>query len=694
MCKRLFFLISIILVLGLIGNASADLVARWTFDDETANDSSGNSHHGTLVAGDGTTSVSIVYDADRGSNVLNCSNPEGHTINSVVDCGTGTWADITPIITMAAWTKANTIWHATGCYLLSKGSAYQFTAIADVGIIRVYSQQYPNPYREFYGTSSLLDGKWHHVAYTHDEESRRMYFDGELEAEEFIGSEGYTHGDALIIGGRLSTNFDHRGWDGRIDDVRLYDRVLSHLEIREIAGACAEPACEWVLLDGELNTPRHGLTGEAIDGYIYSICGGNASNSWGTNVVEKYDPSSDSWEYDCSTGDLAKRHSLSSDVIDGCIYAVGGHYSNSRSENDIFCGTCPPSWQSGASVYARSGPGVAAGCDGKLYVFGGNHYATILSRFDIYDPCTDTWSYGGEMPAATEPWRATTLNCKIYLTTGSHVDPKKVWCYDPVADTWDTTIPLMNVSRSCCELQAVNGRIYAIGGHNGSNVVSSVESWAPGEGSWRMEPSLNVARYQSASAVIGNDIYVFGGYNNGDLASTEVLRTCTAIEVDVDIKPGSCPNPLNVKSKGVLPVAILGSEDINVTEIDVATILLEGASPIQSALEDVAGPLPDGEGCECTTEGPDGFLDLKLKFSTQEIVATLGEVNHKDELTLTLEGALLEAFGGTPIRGADCVTIRGKHKPLNVSDINKDGVVDTVDFGIFSNNWLQSSIVN
>ncbi|GAH60593.1 unnamed protein product, partial [marine sediment metagenome] len=205
-------------------------------------------------------------------------------------------------------------------------------------------------------------------------------------------------------------------------------------------------------------------------------------------------------------------------------YAVGGHVTNSRSENQRYNGT---SWESKASVYARSGPGVAA-YDGKLYVFGGNHSSTILSRFDIYDPTADSWSYGGEMPAVAEPWRATTLGDKIYVYASGYVDSKKLWCYDPIAHTWDTSIPLMNVPRDSAELQAVNGRVYAIGGTNSSDgILSSVESWAPGETSWTMEPSLNIARKTFASAAIGNHIYVFGGQNeNGNLGSTEVLTIC------------------------------------------------------------------------------------------------------------------------------------------------------------------------
>ena len=156
--------------------------------------------------------------------------------------------------------------------------------------------------------------------------------------------------------------------------------------------------------------------------------------------------------------------------------------------------------------------------------------------------------------------------------------------------------------------------------------------------------------------------------------------------VDVDIKPASCPNPLNVKSKGVLPVAILGSEDLDVNAINIASVRLDGVAPVRSSYEDVAAPLADANECECTTEGPDGYLDLTLKFKTQEIVEVIGEVNHGDVLTLPLTGVL---FGERPIEGADCVVIHGKHKPLNRADFNGDGIVDMADFAAFTENWLQ-----
>ena len=128
--------------------------------------------------------------------------------------------------------------------------------------------------------------------------------------------------------------------------------------------------------------------------------------------------------------------------------------------------------------------------------------------------------------------------------------------------------------------------------------------------------------------------------------------------VPVDIKPTSCPNPLNVKSQGLLPVAICGTDTLDVTQIDPTAVRLEGVAPLRWELEDVATPyvpfLGKKECSDCTEEGPDGHLDLTLKFAIQEVVAALGPVEDGDCRVLTLTGVL--------ILGEDVVVIRKKGK--------------------------------
>lgn len=144
-------------------------------------------------------------------------------------------------------------------------------------------------------------------------------------------------------------------------------------------------------------------------------------------------------------------------------------------------------------------------------------------------------------------------------------------------------------------------------------------------------------------------------------------------KVSLDLHPGSCPNPLNGRSRGLLSAALLGSADLDINEIDVDSLRLEGVAPINSSYDDVAGPF-GGDLCGCTDAGPDGFTDLELKFSTKDIIATVGQLP-PGETTMTLTGTLLD---GTPIEGQDCVVSvgSGRGRPEN----NPNRTSGTFDF--------------
>jgi len=132
-----------------------------------------------------------------------------------------------------------------------------------------------------------------------------------------------------------------------------------------------------------------------------------------------------------------------------------------------------------------------------------------------------------------------------------------------------------------------------------------------------------------------------------------VERVPSIIDIPVDIQPGHCPNPLNLKSKGFLQMTIAGTEYCDVYQIDVASVEVDGVKPIRSSHADVAAPFY-GEVCDCVESGPDGVDDLTLKFKNQDIVAAMGDVENGEEVVLTLTGNMMN---GTPIEGADCVVI-------------------------------------
>lgn len=103
-----------------------------------------------------------------------------------------------------------------------------------------------------------------------------------------------------------------------------------------------------------------------------------------------------------------------------------------------------------------------------------------------------------------------------------------------------------------------------------------------------------------------------------------IQEVCITVKrtVAIDIKPGSFPNSINLKKqKGVIPVAILGSDEFDVTEVDVTTLTFgPGAQVPAHDLTDVfvyTDHLQDVNG--------DGFVDLVSHYVSGGTGITSGD---------------------------------------------------------------------
>ena len=167
-----------------------------------------------------------------------------------------------------------------------------------------------------------------------------------------------------------------------------------------------------------------------------------------------------------------------------------------------------------------------------------------------------------------------------------------------------------------------------------------------------------------------NNLVVIGGLSveRPDLRLRDGSFSCRSpdgqLEVTLDVKPGSCPNPVNVRSQGVTPVAIIGSDAFDIDQLDVASILLEGVAPLRVSREDVSTPYSArraGPDCrDCSAAEADGTVDLTLKFDTQELVAALGEVEDEECRMVQLTANLKAEFGGNLVVGDDVLRILKK----------------------------------
>jgi hypothetical protein len=157
-------------------------------------------------------------------------------------------------------------------------------------------------------------------------------------------------------------------------------------------------------------------------------------------------------------------------------------------------------------------------------------------------------------------------------------------------------------------------------------------------------------------------LIIFGTVSwSADYPTSSVPPTIIA---PVDIKPGYCPNSLEVYGSGDVPVAILGTQELDVSEIARDSVRLQEITPLRSERRDVAKPFRlykwqvSGNKVKedyCTDEGPDGKFDLILYFSREEILKAVGSTRDGDILVLRVTA---RHKSGAPIVGQDVVVIQ------------------------------------
>ena len=207
----------LILVLGLVGSASAELVARYEFEGN-ANDSSGNGLNGTAYGGPsyvgGALGKAIGLDG----------------LDDYVDCGTFNPSEATGQLSVCLWAKwdgLNGQWQG----LVAKRDTWaaddmmwQLEAHIDTGALDFKRE---GSYWDS-GSPVLPVGEWAHVAATFDGTTCILYVDGtQTGSGSFsLGSDTEAH---VIIGATQPGGA--LPFDGDLDDVRMYDHVLSAADI-------------------------------------------------------------------------------------------------------------------------------------------------------------------------------------------------------------------------------------------------------------------------------------------------------------------------------------------------------------------------------------------------------------------------------------------------------------------------------
>ncbi len=296
--------------------------------------------------------------------------------------------------------------------------------------------------------------------------------------------------------------------------------------------------------------------------------------------------------------------------------------------------------------YADSNVNWRSGAEKVLLNFGDNVPHDCDLKEDV--PGTSgTWSTGGDPGPDTVMGTGDDLDLQIVLADMANAEVKlleshSTATYSQYWDYWTgVTGGKMFVTSSGIWLDQVSEEIKkSLAYVEDLHFVADpgFESWLTTgyESGWMYDGSIDVAieiEVPMGTPAGDYDFVLTAVDAYGNEYGTQDVLIHVKESVLIDIKPGSFPNSINLKNKGVIPVGILGSADFDVTTVSMGSVVFAGAVPQDPVLsfEDVNG---------------DGFLDLVLHFNTQEVNIQPGDT----EACLT--GL---TYGGIVFEGCDSV---------------------------------------
>jgi hypothetical protein len=338
-------------------------------------------------------------------------------------------------------------------------------------------------------------------------------------------------------------------------------------------------------------------------------------------------------------------------AIDGNTQSVVGFETATGAEN----GSVPtPDLVSGADGLAASGT--------TLYLVNANG-SNLIHRFDAVT--------GASVDAFPAPSLAGGGTDGLAFMDGF------LYTLDSYSDTiFKVDMATGEVAGSCSTglyaaggLAAENGRLFAIAGlmsivelDPDSCAVLGGPFAAPGgdfllglafDGTWLyastyISPAIHTMNPETGAVV---DSFLPGFTPSGLASSAEA--PATSVNVEVDFRPRHCANHLNLNSNATVAVMVLGTDALDVGEVDVASIRVEGLEPVRTAYRDRGTP------GQCRGL-PDGVLDLVVVMKADELLTALGDrgipMLHGMRVSVQVEGLLHDGSG---FAGRDDVLLKG-----------------------------------
>ena len=175
-------------------------------------------------------------------------------------------------------------------------------------------------------------------------------------------------------------------------------------------------------------------------------------------------------------------------------------------------------WTTKAPLPTSGQTMAAAAINGIVYVAGGNN-GSPMANVQAYNTTNNTWSSLTALPGVRyQNDGMAVISNKLYFPGGWTTSPplpnNNLWVYDPVANTWDTTRAAMPLLSGNGASGVISNKLYVTTPDNGfSGYYSFLHVYDPGANAWTALANSPRPHHSPAYGVIGNKLYVAGGYD-------------------------------------------------------------------------------------------------------------------------------------------------------------------------------------
>jgi len=162
-----------------------------------------------------------------------------------------------------------------------------------------------------------------------------------------------------------------------------------------------------------------------------------------------------------------------------------------------------------------------------VFAVGGHDGADHLATSEVLDVENQCWRPCQPMRTCRAYFGAEVMHSRLYLFGGQNLEYKallEMECYDTLRGSWLAGADLLVPRRNCASAM-LDDRIFAMGGFDGTQILSHVEAYDPRMKSWMPLEPMTTPRSSAAATTQGGSLWVLGGTSGSRLRTAERYDT-------------------------------------------------------------------------------------------------------------------------------------------------------------------------